>query len=327
MSDTTTAPTDTATPPPSDAPKPKTPAELIKKLIDAGIHFGHPASRWDPKMKPYIYGKRGNIHIIDVKETLKGLIRAKRLVQNAAAKGQEILLVGTKRQARDIIAEHADRAGMHYVSERWLGGTLTNFRTIRARLNRLDELDALWESGEIETYSKKMKSTLSRERTKIKTNLEGIRNMEKMPSIMFIIDTRREKIAVKEAQKLGLTTIALIDTDSDPDLVDLPIPGNDDAMKAIEVIVEELADAAVEGAKMKPAQPEKGEHGARGEKPKGRSHRARFKSDDQAKPSDTAGPAEDAALGRSVKIGDGAPVEPAGTDKATVGLPTEKLSS
>ena len=229
------------------------PAELVKKLVEAGVHFGHPASRWNPKMQPYIHGKRGNIHIIDVKETLKGLLRAKRFIQNTVASGKDVLFVGTKRQARDIVSDHADRAHMHYVVERWLGGTLTNFRTIRARLNRLDELDALWQSGEIETYSKKMQSTLGRERTKIKTNLEGIRNMEKMPGVMFIIDTRREKIAVQEAKKLGVPTIALIDTDSDPDLVDLPIPGNDDAMKAIDLIMAELADAAVDGRQGRPA--------------------------------------------------------------------------
>ncbi|MEL7237682.1 MAG: 30S ribosomal protein S2 [Planctomycetota bacterium] len=255
-------------------------SELVKKLIDAGIHFGHPASRWNPKMAPYIHGKHGKVHIIDVKETLKGLLRAKKLIQNAVAGGKDIVFVGTKRQARDIVAEHAERAGMHSVTERWLGGTLTNFRTIRARLSRLDELDALWESGEIETYSKKMKSTLSRERNKIKTNLEGIRNMEKMPGLMFIIDTRREKIAVKEAKKLGVPTIALIDTDSDPDLVDLPIPGNDDAMKAIEVIMAELADAAMEGKKGRPAD----KAGPDQRQPKKRSARSRFTGENTERP-------------------------------------------
>src|SRR5918999_4457051 len=223
-------------------------AELVKELVDAGVHFGHRVSRWNPKMEPYIHGKRNMIHIIDVKETIKGLLRAKKLMQNMVAGGKDVLFVGTKRQARHPIEEEAKRCGMHYVAERWLGGTLTNFRTIRARLNRLDELDKLWETGAIEAgYSKKMKATLGRERDKIKSNLEGIRRMERMPGVMFIIDTRREHIAVKEAKKLGVKTIALIDTDGDPDLIDLPIPGNDDAMKAIEIIVRELADAAVEG--------------------------------------------------------------------------------
>src|SRR6476620_4585355 len=223
-------------------------AELVKALVDAGVHFGHRVSRWNPKMEPYIHGKRNMIHIIDVKETMKGLLRAKKLMQNLVAGGKDILFVGTKRQARHAVEEEAARCGMHYVSERWLGGTLTNFRTIRARLNRLDELDKLWETGAIEAgYSKKMKATLSRERDKIKTNLEGIRKMDRMPGVMFIIDTRREHIAVKEAKKLGVRTIALIDTDSDPDLIDLPIPGNDDAMRAIELGLQELAEAVIEG--------------------------------------------------------------------------------
>src|SRR5688500_17130801 len=225
---------------------PQSQAELVKNLVDAGVHFGHRVSRWNPKMQPYIHGKRNMIHIIDVKETMKGLLLAKRLITQAVSKGQDVLFVGTKRQARHAVEEEAKRCGMHYVAERWLGGTLTNFRTIRARLNRLDELEKLWETGQIETYSKKMKATLQREMEKIKANLSGIRKMERMPGVMFIIDTRREHIAVKEAKKLGVKTIALIDTDSDPDLIDLPIPGNDDAMRAIELIVHELADAVLE---------------------------------------------------------------------------------
>jgi small subunit ribosomal protein S2 len=223
------------------------PAELVKALVDAGVHFGHRVSRWNPKMEPYIHGKRNMIHIIDVKETVKGLLRAKKLVQMTVANGKDVLFVGTKRQARHSIEEEAKRCGMHYVSERWLGGTLTNFRTIRARLNRLEDLEKLWASGQIDSYSKKMKSTLSRERDRIKSNLEGIRKMEKMPGLMILIDTRREHIAVNEARKLGVTTVALIDTDSDPDLIDLPIPGNDDAMRAVDLIVKELADSVIEG--------------------------------------------------------------------------------
>src|SRR5579884_2844519 len=212
-------------------------AQLVKDLVDAGVHFGHRVSRWNPKMQPYIHGKRNMIHIIDVRETIKGLLRAKKLLTNLVASGKDVLFVGTKRQARHAIQEESRRSGMHYVSERWLGGTLTNFRTIRQRLNRLEELEKLWETGQIETYSKKMKATLQREMDKIKANLEGIRRMERMPGVMFIVDTRREHIAVKEARKLGVPTIALIDTDSDPDLIDLPIPGNDDAMRAIEIVV------------------------------------------------------------------------------------------
>src|SRR3982750_601487 len=228
-------------------------AELVKALVDAGVHFGHRVSRWNPKMQPYIHGKRNMIHIIDVRETVKGLLRAKRLIQQTVAQGRDVLFVGPKRQARHSVEEEAKRSGMHYVAERWLGGTLTNFRTIRQRLNRLEELDKLWETGAIEAgYSKKMKATLGRERDKIKANLEGIRRMERMPGVMFIIDTRREHIAVKEAKKLGVKTIALIDTDSDPDLIDLPIPGNDDAMRAIELITREMSDSVVEGKTTRP---------------------------------------------------------------------------
>jgi small subunit ribosomal protein S2 len=254
----------------------QTQAELVKSLVDAGVHFGHRVSRWNPKMEPYIHGKRNMIHILDVKETIKGLFRAKKLVQNTVAAGKDILFVGTKRQARFAVEEEAKRCGMHYVNERWLGGTLTNFRTIRARLNRLEELEKLFTTGNIETYSKKMKSTLQREMTKIKSNLEGIRKMERMPGVMFIIDTRREHIAVKEARKLGVPTIALIDSDSDPDLIDLPIPGNDDAMRAIEIILKELADSVIEG--------KTGRSETKGEdqqhQPRKRSSRASFKADE-----------------------------------------------
>src|SRR4051812_39741819 len=221
-------------------------AELVKGLVDAGVHFGHRVSRWNPKMEPYIHGKRNMIHIIDVKETVKGLLRAKRLITSTIASGKDVLFVGTKRQARHAIEEEAKRCGMHYVSERWLGGTLTNFRTIRARLNRLEELEKIFGTAAIGSYSKKMQSTLQREMTKIKANLEGIRKMEKMPGVMVIIDPRREHIAVKEAKKLGVPTVALIDTDSDPDLIDLPIPGNDDAMRAIEIILHEISEAVID---------------------------------------------------------------------------------
>ena len=227
-------------------------AELVKGLVDAGVHFGHRVSRWNPKMAPYIHGKRSQIHIIDVRETLKGLLRARKLMQQVVSSGKDVLFVGSKRQARHAIEDEARRCGMHFVSERWLGGTLTNFRTIRSRLQRLEQLEGLFETGQIESYSKKMKSTLKREMDKIKTNLDGIRKMDKMPGIMFLIDVRREHIAVKEARKMGVPTVAIVDTDCDPDPIDLPIPGNDDAMRAIEIIVKELADGIIEAKQMRP---------------------------------------------------------------------------
>ena len=275
-------PSDPVTPAP--AAHPQTQAELVKALVDAGVHFGHRVSRWNPKMEPYIKGKRNMIHILDVRETVKGLFRAKKLLQNTVAGGKDILFVGTKRQARFAVEEEAKRCGMHYVAERWLGGTLTNFRTIRARLNRLDELEKLFQTGAIEGYSKKMKATLGREMTKIKANLEGIRRMEKMPGLMVIIDTRREHIAVKEARKLGVPTVAIIDTDSDPDLIDLPIPANDDAMRAVEIIMHELADSVIEGKTGRTdtkGGPGPGGGGADGDGgPRRRSTRAAFRADE-----------------------------------------------
>jgi small subunit ribosomal protein S2 len=261
--------------------------DRVKALVDAGVHFGHRVSRWNPKMAPYILGKRNMIHIIDVRETIKGILRARKLVQQTVASGKDVLFVGTKRQARHAIEEEARRCAMHYVSERWLGGTLTNFRTIRARLNRLEELEKLWETGQIETYSKKMKSTLLREKEKIKANLEGIRKMERIPGLMFVVDTRREHIAVKEARKLGVKTVALIDTDGDPDLIDLPIPGNDDAMRAIEMILKDLADAVLDG---KSGRGElKGEEPAAA--PRRRSSRTAFRADEQRGGEEPAAPA------------------------------------
>jgi small subunit ribosomal protein S2 len=219
----------------------------VKDLIEAGVHFGHRASRWNPKMRPYIYGKRNLIHIIDLRETLRGLLRACKYLSQVASQGKTILLVGTKRQAKETIEREAARCGMPYVSERWLGGTLTNFRTIRSRLQRLQELEEMESSGEIHTFSKKMISSLTRERKKIQRNLQGIREMTRPPEAIIVVDPHREHIAVKEARKMGVTTVALIDTDSDPDSVDLPIPGNDDSIRSIELVVARLAQAIVEG--------------------------------------------------------------------------------
>jgi len=251
----------------------------VKDLIEAGVHFGHRASRWNPKMRPYIYGKRNLIHIIDLRETVRGLLRAYRYLAQLASKGSLVLFVGTKRQAKEAVEREAARCGMPYVSERWLGGTLTNYRTIRERLKRLQELEAMWlpagenpakvdmtahlrsmlnESGKLELnkspetaairgYSKKMVATLNRELTKIKRNLQGIRDMNRLPDALIVVDPKREDIAVKEAQRMGVTTVALIDTDSDPDTVDLPIPGNDDSIRSIELVLGKVADAVLEG--------------------------------------------------------------------------------
>jgi small subunit ribosomal protein S2 len=263
----------------------------VKDLIEAGVHFGHRASRWNPKMRPYIYGKRNLIHIIDLRETVRGLLRGYRYLAKVASSGSLVVFVGTKRQAKEAIEREAGRCKMPYVSERWLGGTLTNYRTIRDRLKRLQELEAMWlpagenpakanlpaymktmlnpESGKLDLtrapetalirgYSKKMVATLNRELSKIQRNLSGIRDMTRLPDAMVVIDPKREHIAVKEAQRMGVTVVALIDTDSDPDVVDLPIPGNDDSIRSIELILGKLADAVLEGKAALPAETQSG---------------------------------------------------------------------
>ena len=219
----------------------------VKKLIESGVHFGHRASRWNPKMRPYIYGRRNLIHIIDVRETIRGLLRARKYLQQVSEGGSLVLFVGTKRQASETIEQQAERCGMPFVSDRWLGGTLTNFRTIRSRLSRLEELEALRASDELATYSKKMQSKLSREFRKMYRNLNGIRAMNRAPECLVVVDPMKEKNAVREARKLGIATIALIDTNCDPDEVDLPIPGNDDSIRSIELITSLLADAVLAG--------------------------------------------------------------------------------
>jgi small subunit ribosomal protein S2 len=230
-------------------------ALAVKDLIDAGVHFGHRASRWNPKMKPYIYGKRNLIHIIDLKETVRGLLRATKYFQRVAAGGGLVLFVGTKRQAAETIIEECKRCEMPYVTERWLGGTLTNFRTIRSRLERLEELETTLDGEQASSYSKKMISTLTRERRKIQRNLEGIRHMNRLPEALLVVDPHREHIAVTEARKLGIKIVALLDTDCDPDTVDLPIPGNDDSMRSIELVIRRLTDAILEGKASAPPEP------------------------------------------------------------------------
>ncbi len=259
-------------------------ASLVKDLVEAGIHFGHRATNWNPKMAPYIYGKRNKIHIIDVKTTVKGLLLARRYLTQLVGSGKDVLFVGTKRQARNCIETIVGETGMPYVTERWLGGTLTNFRTIRERLKRLDELDNLVESGEINNYSKKMESQLMRERTKIKRNLDGIRNMTKLPGALVIVDVKRETNAVKEARKLGIPTICLIDTDSDPDMADIAIPGNDDAMRSIEVVISQLCAAVNEGKGTRTVAARGQDNNASGEPQRKRSRRAMFSADNSEAP-------------------------------------------
>jgi len=230
--------------------------ELARELINAGVHFGHSVSRWNPKMAPFIFAKRGSIHIIDVKKTLKGLLIARKLLAEVVSSGKDVVFVGTKRQAQKAVEAAAEKCGMHYVSERWLGGILTNFRTIRSRLQRLEQLEAMQEDGTLESESKKQASRLKREMRKIKSNLDGIRKMSRLPGAVVAVDARKEYLALREARKLGITTVGLLDTDSDPDTVDVAIPANDDSIRAIDLILNQLADAVAIGKTMVSTRPE-----------------------------------------------------------------------
>ena len=284
----------------------------VKDLIDAGVHFGHRASRWNPKMKPYIYGKRNLIHIIDLKETVRGLLRATKFFNRVASNNGLILFVGTKRQAAETLVEECARAQMPYVTERWLGGTLTNFRTIRSRLERLEELEETLDGEQALSYSKKMIATLTRERTKIDRNLSGIRHMTRLPEALFIIDPHREHIAVSEAKKLGIKVVALLDTDCDPDDVDLPIPGNDDSMRSIELVVKRLMEAIIEGKASAPPEPP-----PREEAPQGRDRRS---GGGGGRGGNDRGPSRGPAIARSgVRAPIAAPVAQAAAPATTSG--------
>ncbi|MHC4517932.1 MAG: 30S ribosomal protein S2, partial [Planctomycetota bacterium] len=224
--------------------------QLARELINAGVHFGHGASRWNPKMAPYIFAKRGTIHIIDVKKTLRGILVAKKLLAEIVSSGSDVVFVGTKRQAQKAVEAAAERCGMHYVSQRWLGGMLTNFRTVRSRLQRLEQLEAMEQDGTLEAESKKQASRLKREMRKIRTNLDGVRKMSRLPGAIVVVDAKKEYLALREAAKLGIPTAGVLDTDSNPDTVDVAIPANDDSIRAVEIILNELADAVAIGKTM-----------------------------------------------------------------------------
>ena len=270
--------------------------DIVSKLLEAGIHFGQRRSNWNPKMKSYIWGIRNGLHIIDIRETVKGLLRAKAYIRQTVASGKDVVFVGTKRQAQAAVQKYASEAGMPWVTERWLGGTLTNFSTIRSRLKRLNELESLVESGEIDTYSKKMTSQLMREKAKITRNLDGIRNMNKLPGAMVVVDANNETNALREAKALRIPTIGLVDTDGDPQLVDLPIPGNDDSLRSIEVVIASLMESVSEGLQDRRAKADaatkKAEEEAREvatqEETRQRSSRTTFKADEAATEADNS---------------------------------------
>jgi small subunit ribosomal protein S2 len=220
----------------------------MKELLEAGVHFGHQTKRWNPKMKEFIFGERNGIYIIDLQKTLKMFKDASKFVQESAAAGKLILFVGTKRQAQDAIAEEAQRCGMFYVNQRWLGGLLTNWVTVQKSVKRLKELDEMAVDGRYELLPKKEVIKLERERKHLQANLAGIKNMNRLPDLIFVIDSNKEQIAVREARKLGIPVVAVVDTNCDPSEVDYVIPGNDDALRAIRLFASKIADSVAEGA-------------------------------------------------------------------------------
>lgn len=219
----------------------------MKHLLEAGVHFGHQTRRWNPKMAQYIFTERNGIHIIDLQKTVKKVDEAYMFIREVAAEGKSILFVGTKKQAQESIEQEAQRCNMFYVSNRWLGGMLTNFRTIRTRIERLNEIDKMEAAGDFEQLPKKEVAKLLAEREKLQTNLGGIREMRQLPGALFVIDPKKEHIAVAEARSLGIPIVATVDTNCDPDEVDYVIPGNDDAIRAVKLIAGKLADAVIEG--------------------------------------------------------------------------------
>ena len=229
----------------------------MKQLLESGVHFGHQTNRWDPKMKPYIYGARSGIYIIDLQKTLVRFQEAEKVVRDMARAGKKILFVATKKQAQELIAEEATRCGMYYINQRWLGGTLTNFATIRKSIARLHELEKMDEENQFDLLHKKEALRMRREIDKLNKFFRGIKNMKDLPDALFIVDTRKEKIALAEGKKLGIKIIAMVDTNSNPDDVDYPIPANDDAMRSIKLFASRLADICLEGQEMNRIKQEK----------------------------------------------------------------------
>ena len=219
----------------------------MKQLLEAGVHFGHQTRRWNPKMAPYIFTERNGIYIIDLQKTVRKLEEAYMFIRELSANGQTVLFVGTKKQAQDSVREEAERAGAYFVNARWLGGMLTNFRTIRSRVARLNQLKTMAEDGTFDLMPKKEVVKLNHEIEKLEKFLGGIQDMNKLPGALFIVDPRKEKIAVAEAKKLGIPVVAIVDTNCDPDDVDFVIPGNDDAIRAVKLIAASMADAIIEG--------------------------------------------------------------------------------
>jgi small subunit ribosomal protein S2 len=219
----------------------------MKELLEAGVHFGHQVKRWNPKMKRYIFGERNGIYIIDLQKTLKGLEEAYNFVRNSSAAGAGVLFVGTKKQAQDAILEEAQRAGAYYINQRWLGGMLTNFTTVKKSIERLKKIEQMKEDGTMALLPKREAAALEKERVKLDRNLSGIKEMKNIPGIIFVIDPKKERIGISEARKLSIPIVAVVDTNCDPDEIDYVVPGNDDAIRAIKLLTGKIANAVIEG--------------------------------------------------------------------------------
>ncbi|MEO5358639.1 MAG: 30S ribosomal protein S2 [Nitrospirae bacterium YQR-1] len=222
----------------------------MKELLEAGVHFGHQVKRWNPKMKKFIFGERNGIYIIDLQKTVKGMEEAYNFVKDISASGKDILFVGTKKQAQDAIAEEAGKSGAYYINQRWLGGMLTNFITIKKSIEKLKKIETMKDNGTFDVLPKKEVAALEKTRTKLQKNLGGIKDMKKIPGAVFVVDPRRENIAVMEARKLSLPVVSIVDTNCDPDLIDYVIPGNDDAIRAVKLVTSKIAEAILEGKAM-----------------------------------------------------------------------------
>jgi small subunit ribosomal protein S2 len=254
----------------------------LDQLLAAGVHFGHQTRRWNPKMRRFIFAERNGIHIIDLQKTLRQLEMARTLARNVILRGENVLFVCTKRQLVNIVKEEADRAGAMHITERWLGGLLTNFQTVKKQVRKLKELEAGSEAGgDFENYTKKEQLMMSRQRDKLSKNLSGIKNLTRLPGLMFVVDSKKERIAVAEANKLGIPIIALVDTNADPDLITVPIAGNDDAIKSVELVTRAIADAIIEARREAPIRTEEEETESytyssdRGAEPEGEGDRKR----------------------------------------------------
>ena len=264
----------------------------MKALLESGVHFGHRTNKWDPRMKPYIFTERNGIHILDLQQTVKLANNAYQVIRDTVANGGTVLFVGTKRQAQETVAEEAVRAGMPYVTERWMGGMLTNWNTMFKRIQELERLEKLRDSGDINRLTKKEGLLIEREITRLQTRLSGVRSMKRVPDLLFIVDVGREDGAVEEANHLHIPIVALVDTNCNPQNIDYVIPSNDDAIRAIKLLVSKMADAALEGkASRKDEEPEQAADAQAEAKPKGRPARKVVETDDQA--------GDDALLGKS----------------------------